>query len=85
MNKCLLVQIVCALDVQKLIVSPTLYGKFCVWALLAAINVSVAFCQLAACKFSSFGKMSNGTKYYYTISHLIELSHELIIQTVIHN
>ena len=28
-----------------------LHGKFCLWSLMVAINVSVAFCQLASCKF----------------------------------
>ena len=37
----------------------TPHGKFCLWALTVAINVSVAICQLATCKFSSFGKISN--------------------------
>ena len=30
--------------------------KFCLWALMSAINVSVTSCQLPTCKFSAFGK-----------------------------
>ena len=39
--------------------SLTPYGTFCLLALMIAINVSVAMCQLPVHQFSSFGKMSN--------------------------
>ena len=38
------------------------HGKFCLWTMPVAINMSVAFCQVATCKVSSFGKMSNENK-----------------------
>ena len=34
-------------------------GKFCLWTLMIAINMSVAICQLATCEFSAFGKKAN--------------------------
>ena len=36
--------------------SLTPFEKFCLWALIIAINVSVAICQLAIRQFSLFGK-----------------------------
>ena len=77
MNKCLLVLIstnsLCF--IKKLIVSATSHGKFCLWALTVAIHMSVAFCQLATCNFSEFGKMSNERGKEETVKVLIILGH----------
>ena len=35
------------------------YGKVCLWALMIAIDVSAAICQLPIRKLYSFGKMTN--------------------------
>ena len=37
----------------------TLLGKFCLWVLMIAINVSVAMWQLPIGHFCTFGKRSN--------------------------
>ena len=44
--------------VLKWMMSPNAHFKFCLWALIFAINMSVAICQLPICQIPSFGKMS---------------------------
>ena len=44
--------------------SQKFHEKFCLWASMIAINVSVAICQVPICQFSSFGKKSSASQKF---------------------
>ena len=60
------------------------FEKFCLWALMIAINVSVAICQLSIRQFCSFGKRSIGCKMcHLKISEEEERTQSLVLYLLI--
>ena len=46
------------------------FEKICPWALMIAVNVSVAICQLPICQFCSLGKTSIIVQYSTDVKFL---------------